>query len=193
LGIERQKWHLLKKLGLPGRAGNVGNAKQKNRLALANMIGVTFRQTTGVTFSRAGVPNAAQRDLAMRERGLWYSREVVEKPKHLSIVREAMSKNGTPINKSQAIRAYLAGSPKAKPREVVVALGEKGIKVAPTLVYQVKSKARKARRRAKRDRAVESSRQTVAEPVGLIQKVQQLGREVGGIVNLIKLVEVLSE
>lgn len=110
------------------------------------------------------------------------------------MAKRAASENGTPINKSQAIRDFLAGSPKAGTKEIVAALAEKGIKVAPTLVYFIRSKANQAKRRAKRERAMESSRQSVTtDPVALVRKVRDLGREVGGIQNLKKLVDLLAE
>ena len=109
------------------------------------------------------------------------------------MAKRAASENGTPINKSQAVRDFLAGSPDAGTKEVVAGLAEKGIKVAPTLVYFIKSKANQAKRRAKRARAVESSRQTTADPVALVRKVRDLGREVGGIPNLKTLVDLLAE
>jgi hypothetical protein len=110
------------------------------------------------------------------------------------MAKRAASENGTPINKSQAIRDFLAANPQAGTKEVVAGLADKGIKVAPTLVYFIKSKANRAKRRAKRARAVESSRQSAtADPVALVRKVRDLGREMGGIQNLKKLVDLLAE
>ena len=110
------------------------------------------------------------------------------------MAKKAASENGTPVNKSQAIRDFLAGNPQAGTKEVVAGLAEKGVKVAPTLVYFIRSKANQAKRRAKRARAVESSRQTAtADPVALVRKVRDLGREVGGIQNLKRLVDLLAE
>ena len=104
------------------------------------------------------------------------------------------SENGTPINKSQAVRDFLAGHPDADTKTVVAGLAERGVKVAPTLVYFVKSKQRQARRRAKRDRAAESSRQSGSQnPVEVVIRVKDLAREVGGIKNLKLLVDLLAE
>ena len=109
------------------------------------------------------------------------------------MAKKAPSDNGTPINKSQAIRDFLAANPNSDTKTVVAGLAEKGVKVAPTLVYFIKSKQRQAKRRAKRVRAEESSRQTTADPVALVRKVRGLGHEVGGIRNLKKLVDLLAE
>jgi hypothetical protein len=110
------------------------------------------------------------------------------------MAKRAASDDGTPINKSQTIRDFLAGNPTAGTKEVVAGLAEKGIKVAPTLVYFIRSKANQAKRRARRTRAEESSRQSAtADPVALVRKVRDLGREIGGIQNLKKLVDLLAE
>jgi hypothetical protein len=110
------------------------------------------------------------------------------------MAKKGPSENATPINKSQAIRDFLAGNPKAGTKDIVAGLAEKGIKVGPPLVYLIRSKANKAKRRARRDRAVESSRgMATADPVALIRTVRDLGVQVGGIQNLKKLVDLLAK
>jgi hypothetical protein len=110
------------------------------------------------------------------------------------MAKKAASENGTPINKSQAIRDFLAGNPTADTKTVVAGLAEKGVKVAPTLVYFIKSKQRQAKRRAKRDRVAASSRQMGSNnPVEVVIRVKDLAREVGGIKNLKLLVDLLAD
>ena len=110
------------------------------------------------------------------------------------MAKKARSENGTPINKSQAIRDYMAGNPTSGTKDVVAGLAEKGVKVTPALVYLIRSKASHAKRRARRERVVESSRQMVAtNPVELFRTVRDLGRQVGGIQNLKKLVDLMAE
>ena len=110
------------------------------------------------------------------------------------MAKKASAENGTPINKSQAVRDFLAGNPGADTKAVVAGLAGKGVKVAPTLVYFIKSKQRQARRRAKRDRVAASSRQTGSKnPVEVVLRVKDLAREVGGIKNLKMLVDLLAE
>ena len=109
-----------------------------------------------------------------------------------------MSKQATPeggkVNKSQAVRDYLATNPTADSKAVIAALAEKGVKVAPTMVYYVKSKMSQARRKAKRERVAASSRATSSKnPVELVLRVKDLAREVGGIANLKQLVDLLAE
>jgi hypothetical protein len=102
--------------------------------------------------------------------------------------------NGKPTNKSAAIREVLAQTPKAKPKEVVAQLAGKGIKVAPTLVYYIKSRANQTRRRQKRERVAAASEKTkTANPVDLVLKVKALAKEAGGIYDLQRLVDVLAE
>jgi hypothetical protein len=102
--------------------------------------------------------------------------------------------NGKPTNKSAAIREALAQNPKASSKEIVSVLRAKGLKVAPTLVYYVKSQQKRARRKAKRERIATASRTTAsANPVELVLRVKDIAREVGGVRNLKKLVDVLAE
>lgn len=102
--------------------------------------------------------------------------------------------DGRGVNKSAAIREVIAQHPEARSQEVVSMLGQKGIKVRPTLVYYIKSKERQQQRRQKRQRVAETSRKTGAvNPVELVLKVKDLGRQAGGITYLKQLVDVLAE
>jgi hypothetical protein len=94
------------------------------------------------------------------------------------------------INKSQAIRDFLGQNPKATNREVMDALGAKGIKVSYNQVYFVKVKGRKAKRRA----AVKATRAAgLSNPVEAVMKVRALASEVGGMKSLKQLVDLLAE
>ncbi|MDB5312762.1 MAG: hypothetical protein JWO38_6964 [Gemmataceae bacterium] len=102
--------------------------------------------------------------------------------------------NGPPVNKSEAVRGVLAQNPKATSKEIIAQLADKGVRVAPTMVYYVRSKEKQANRKAKRDRVAESSRQSGAKnPVELVLRVKVLAREVGGIHHLKQLVDLLAE
>jgi hypothetical protein len=108
--------------------------------------------------------------------------------------RTAGTAGGKPGNRSAAIREALAQNPKAGSQEIVALLAEKGVKVAPTLVYYVRSKQNQARRKQKRARVAEASRTTAAvNPVELVLRVKDLAREVGGVRNLKLLVGLLAE
>jgi hypothetical protein len=97
-------------------------------------------------------------------------------------------------NKSEAIRELLAQQPAASVREIVSTLGQKGIKVRPTLVYFIRSKQRQQTRRQKRQRAAENSaRAGVADPVKLILAVKSLAQDAGGMRHLKQLVDALAE
>jgi hypothetical protein len=102
--------------------------------------------------------------------------------------------NGDGMNKSDAIREVLAQTPGAGPKDVVALLAGRGIKVAPSLVYFIKSKAKQAQRKQKRARVAAASAQTgTGNPVELVLRVKDLAREVGGIGNLKMLVDLLAE
>lgn len=77
------------------------------------------------------------------------------------------SGSDTGLNKSQAIRDYLAEHPDAAPKDVVAGLGEKGLVVTPGLVglvkhssrkqKETKAKAKPARTPARRGRKLKSA------------------------------------
>lgn len=102
--------------------------------------------------------------------------------------------NKAGVNKSDAIREALAQNPKAGPKDVVALLAGRGIKVAPSLVYFIKSKAKHARLKQKRARVAAASEGTgTGNPVEVVLRVKDLAREVGGIGNLKMLVDLLAE
>jgi hypothetical protein len=91
------------------------------------------------------------------------------------------------VNKSAAIREALEQSPKAKTKEIVAALGAKGIKVAPTLVYYIKSHARHAKRKARRMQF------SAGNPAELVVQVKRLAQAAGGYANLKQLVDAMAD
>ena len=97
--------------------------------------------------------------------------------------------NGS-LNRSQAIRDVLTENPKMPSKDVVTALAGKGIKVRPSLVYFVKGKMRRTRRRQIGTRMSEAG---VANPVDLILKVRSLAEQAGGIRKLKQLVDALAD
>ena len=98
------------------------------------------------------------------------------------------------VSKSQEIRDLLAEDPKMDAKTVVDRLAEKGVKVSKNMVYLIKSQMRNRRRKAKREKMLNSVRQAGPKnPVEIIQKVKRLADEVGGIGQLKKLVDVLAE
>jgi hypothetical protein len=102
--------------------------------------------------------------------------------------------SGKAPTKSDAIREVLDENPKAEAREIINTLASRGTKVNASLVYLVRGKYRKRRRRQKRQQAVETSRNAgVSNPVQLIVRVKDLAEEAGGLKNLKKLVDLLAE
>jgi hypothetical protein len=102
--------------------------------------------------------------------------------------------NGKPDDRSAAIREALASNPKATSKEIVALLGERGLKASPTLVYYVRNRQKLANRKQMRARVAEASRKTATvNPVDVVRRVKELAREVGGVGNLKKLVDLLAE
>lgn len=107
---------------------------------------------------------------------------------------KAVAAQAGKVNQSAAVRAYLAEHPAADSKAVIAALAAKGVKVAPTMVYYVRSRLRQGQRKAKRERVATTSGRTAARnPVELVQRVKELAREVGGMAHLKQLVDLLAE
>jgi hypothetical protein len=94
-------------------------------------------------------------------------------------------------NKSEAVRQVLAENPQASVKEVVTLLGQRGIKVRPTLIYFIRSRQRHVARRQKRRQAVANGAPTYSAE--LILQVKTLAKDAGGFRNLKQLVEVLGD
>lgn len=97
-------------------------------------------------------------------------------------------------NKSDAIRELLSSNPKLGSKDIIATLGEKGLKVAPSLIYFVKSKLKQAKKQAKREKVAASTGLTAAKnPVEVVIRVKDLARELGGYKSLKQLVDLLAE
>jgi hypothetical protein len=108
--------------------------------------------------------------------------------------KRKLAAKGKRGNRSAAIRDELAKNPKATSTEIVALLAKNGIKVTKKLVYVVKSKQHKAKKKVKRAQVAEMSQKTATHnPVELVLKVKNMAREVGGIGRLKKLVDLLAE
>ncbi len=115
------------------------------------------------------------------------------------------SKNG--VNKSAAIRELLKENSEIKAQDAVVALGAKGITIAPGLFYIVKGKiaGRKRRRRRVMRKAVDVASASGGDgmiaadgtkkssALATIRKVKAVAAEVGGMRHLKELIDALSE
>jgi len=103
------------------------------------------------------------------------------------------NQNGA-VNKSELIREQLGRDPKMPVKDIVSLLGQRGVKVQPSLVYFLKSKMKRQRRKHARAKAVQSGQRAgVSNAADLVFKVKTLAREAGGLSNLKHLVDVLAE
>ena len=74
----------------------------------------------------------------------------------------AKKRSARGVNKSQAIRDYLAANPQATPNEIVAALKQQGIKVSQGLVSNVKYSKPRAGGKKRRGRPPGRGRATAA-------------------------------
>lgn len=106
-----------------------------------------------------------------------------------------MAKKANGVSKSEEVRRQLKAYPGMKAKELVAALGEKGIEVTDALVYFVKGKmkGRKARKQKVAKTVAKVAETTPSiDPLTIIMKVKGLAAEVGGMKKLKALVEALS-
>jgi hypothetical protein len=110
-------------------------------------------------------------------------------------------RNGKP-NKSEQVRDYLETNPSATAPEAIAALAKMGTKVTSSLVYSVKAKMKASKGPGKQHgkraasataKSVVSSPSSSTDVVSTVRKVKSLASEVGGLKNLMALVEALSE
>ena len=106
------------------------------------------------------------------------------------------------VNKSQSAREFLTANPDASVKDVVAALGTKGIKVSENLVYGVKGGMKEKKKRKKR--IAKAAMAAVAKPssngqasktdaITLIRAVRDLAQQAGGFSKLKELVDALAE
>jgi hypothetical protein len=101
-----------------------------------------------------------------------------------------MAKKKGEVNKSLEIREYLAANPKAKPKEVVDAMSQKGIDVSAQFVSTVKSTSKKkgtAKRRGRPAGAKNKTTRTAAAPA------HQKSDDTVSVDSLLKLKKVVEE
>jgi hypothetical protein len=111
-----------------------------------------------------------------------------------------MPKTKSEPNKSQVIRDHLTENPKAKAKEIVSALGEKGVKITEGLVYAVKGamaakKGRKKRVMRAAKAALENERGNgfvKQDVLSLIVDVKAIAARAGGYDKLKDLVDALA-
>jgi len=106
-------------------------------------------------------------------------------------------------NKSQLVRDYLQANPGAKANDVVAALGAKGVKVKPNLVYFIKGKS--SAKKQRKTRVVKAAKAATGvgngvgngfvktDAISLIREVKALAQRAGGYERLKELVDALAE
>ena len=96
-----------------------------------------------------------------------------------------MAKKKTPaaeVNKSQAIRDYVAANPTATPTETAAAMTEQGVDVSAAYVSTVKTQAKKKRKGRRGKKAVVSA-QPASDKIALSSLIQakKLAEQLGGV------------
>jgi hypothetical protein len=100
------------------------------------------------------------------------------------------------VSVSQHIRDVLSEDPDLKAPEIISTLAKQGVTAKPALVYYVKARFRRKKRRQGRQKVAKvmsgGSSNGSLDAVAVIVKVKGLATEVGGMRKLKELVEALS-
>jgi len=111
--------------------------------------------------------------------------------------RAGRPKGTSGLNKSQAIRDYMAAHPRAKPKAVAAALVEQGVQVTPMFVSAVKTSAKKRGRRKARGAARRPGRPsgggaTTSLSIDHLVAAKKFVDSVGGVVRARAAIEALK-
>ncbi|MEX2187002.1 MAG: hypothetical protein WD875_09425 [Pirellulales bacterium] len=97
------------------------------------------------------------------------------------------------VNRSQAIRDYLAKSPKASPTEIKEALAKEGIEVSDSLISAVKYKKKaKGKRGKKRGRPAGATAKAASVSVESLVAAKKMVNQLGGIAAAEKAIGILK-
>lgn len=103
-----------------------------------------------------------------------------------------MARQKGEVSKSEEVRRLLRENPKIPVKDVVSALGDRGISVTANLVYFVKGKMKGRRQRAKKVVDAVAVATGNSDPIKTILKVKALADEMGGVKKLKALVDVIA-
>jgi len=96
-----------------------------------------------------------------------------------------MAKKKARVNKSQAIRDFLAADPDAAPKDVEAALAKEGIKVSSALICTVKSKvkAKGKPKKAATKKKTAAKKPPASDKIALsaLLEAKKLAQQLGGI------------
>ena len=116
-------------------------------------------------------------------------RESIEMAKKKTVTRGRPKKGN--VNKSEAVREFMASHPDAKPKEVSAALAKKGIKVTPQAVSTIRFQAAK-KAGAKSGRRGKTKSQNGMVQVDTLVQAKQFVDKMGGVESAKQALNVLA-
>ena len=105
-----------------------------------------------------------------------------------------MAKKKARVNKSQAIRDFMAANPDAAPKDVEAALGKKGIKVSSGLVCTVRANAKDKPKKAAVKKKVAAKKPPASDEIslGALLGAKKLAQQLGGVEAAKKAIDALA-
>lgn len=106
-----------------------------------------------------------------------------------------MAKKSEGVNKSEAVRQFLAKSKRAKPATVVAALAEQGITITAQYVSTIRSNARRKKGKNKRGENGGATTRPASDKVSLATLVQakRLADQLGGVAKAKEALDALAK
>ena len=114
-----------------------------------------------------------------------------------------MARKKTSVNKSQAIRDFMAANPDAAPKDIEAALAKEGIKVTAALVSTVKSNAKakgKPKKAATKKKIVAKKKVAATKPaasdeisLSALLGAKNLAQQLGGVDAAKKAINALAQ
>jgi len=121
----------------------------------------------------------------------------------MSTRSDTMAKKKARVNKSQAIRDFLAANPDAAPKDVEVALAKEGIKVSSALICTVKSKVKakgKPKKAATKKKTAAKKKVATTKPpasdeisLSALLGAKKLAQQLGGVEAAKKAINALGQ
>ncbi|MBC8876703.1 MAG: hypothetical protein H8E44_45320 [Planctomycetes bacterium] len=106
-----------------------------------------------------------------------------------------MAKKKARVNKSQAIRDFIAANPDAAPKDVESALGKKGIKVSSGLVCTVRANAKGKPKKVAAKKTVAAKKAPASDEIslGALLGAKKLAQQLGGVDAANKAINALAQ
>jgi hypothetical protein len=108
-------------------------------------------------------------------------------------VRVMAKKKASGVNKSKAIKDYLAEKPRTAPKDVAAALKEQGVDVTPAYVSTIKTSMKKRKRGRRKKAAAKAAASGDQVSLAALLEAKKLVAKVGGVAQAKQAIAALAQ